>query len=49
MSLVSATVDTVLGVATVEPEAVREEGVYAERLVDEPRVKRRVLPSVPSP
>ena len=49
VSLASVTVDTVLGLATVELEAVREEGVYVERLVDEPLVSRRALPSVPSP
>ena len=49
MSLASVIVDTVLGLATVELEAVREEGVYVERLVDEPLASRRELPSVPSP
>lgn len=49
VSLASVIVDTVLGLATVELGAVREEGVYVERLVDEPLASRRELPSVPSP
>ena len=49
VSLASVTVEIVLGVATVELEAVIEEGVAVERLVDEPLVRRRVLLSVPSP
>ena len=49
LSLVSVTVDTVLGVATVELETEAVEEVKVDLLVDEPRLRSRALPSVPSP
>ena len=49
LSLVSVTVDTVLGVATVEVEVEAEDEVNVDRLVDDPRLSSRALPSVPSP
>ena len=49
VSLVSFTVETVLGVATVEVDAVTDDAVNVARLVDAPLARRRELPSVPSP
>lgn len=49
VSFVSVTVETVLGVATVDEEAVTADGVNVERLVDAPLARRRELLSVPSP
>ena len=49
VSLVSFTVETVLGVATVEVEAVTDDAVNVARLVDAPLARMRELPSVPSP
>ena len=43
------TVETVLGGATIDEETEFDDAVKAAFLVDEPRVKSKELPSVPSP
>ena len=47
--MLSVTVDTVLGVATVEVEAEAVDELKVDLLVDEPLLRSRALPSVPSP